>query len=65
MWLDLADNNGCILSQTAEDNKAPVFNMQSIYTVDDDGAKSVVTKTGNKTGITIMFVVIRDGDKLL
>ena len=39
--------------------------MQSSYTVDDDRAKSVVMQTGNKTGITIMFVVIRDGDKLL
>jgi len=62
----LAENNGCILSQTAENNKIPVFvNMQSSYTVDDDRAKSVVMQTGNKTGITIMFVVIRDGDKLL
>jgi hypothetical protein len=39
MWLDVTENNGCILSQTAKDNKTPVFfNMQSSYTVDDDGA---------------------------
>jgi hypothetical protein len=62
----LAENNGCILSQTAKDNKTPVFvNMQSSHTVDDDGAKSVAMKMGNKTGMTMMFVVIRDGDKLL
>lgn len=40
-------------------------NMPSSYTADDDWAKSVVMKTGNKTGITIMFVVTGDGDKLL
>jgi len=39
--------------------------MPSSYIADDDRAKSVAMKTGNKTGITIMFVAIRDGDKLL
>jgi hypothetical protein len=32
--------------------------MPTSYTVDDDGAISVMMKTGNKMGITIMFVVI-------
>lgn len=47
MWLDLAENNGCILRQTAKDDKTPVFvKMQSSYMVDDDGAKICSDENG-------------------
>ena len=52
MWLDLAENNGWILSQTAKDNKTPMFvNMPASYTADGDWAKSVVMDCNPKGAI--------------
>jgi hypothetical protein len=61
------NKNNCLLSQIDKANEMPVcLDMLSSYTLGDNGAKSVVSKTSGYENISaaIMLVVLADGSQL-